>query len=48
MRRPSTGWVKLGSYGLGIKWYSNDRILAVQLGRGQFEVQFRRLHDIWS
>jgi len=42
-------WVSLGSWGLGIKWYSTDRILAMQLGRQQFEIQFREpINGIWS
>lgn len=35
-------WVRLGSWGLGIKWYRRDGILAFQVGAGQLEIELRR------
>ena len=39
---PSICWVRLGSWGLGIKWYSRARILAFQIGARQLEIELRR------
>jgi hypothetical protein len=35
-------WVRLGNWGIGIKWYHNDGILAIQIGGGQLEIELRR------
>ncbi len=40
-RQPACCWVELGSWGLGIKWYKQDRTIAIQLGKRQFEAQLR-------